>query len=73
LKIKTDIANVNGLKTQTFINMYEVREKDNPNALHASGFYTKEKAQAWIERYGDSGMFTDKDLSKSSFEVVKKK
>lgn len=48
---------------------FKVVEKDNPNALHAIT-YSKERGNQWIEKYGDSGMFTDKSLTKDSFIVV---
>lgn len=48
---------------------YEVREKDNPLAVHLIT-WSKQRGEEWIERYGDSKMFVDKTLTKNSFEVV---
>lgn len=31
--------------------------------------WSKERAQEWIQRYGDSKMFMDKTLTKDSFEI----
>lgn len=48
---------------------WKVIEKDNPNAVHAYAD-SKERADEWIEKYGDGGMFVDKTLNKDSFEVI---
>lgn len=48
---------------------FKVVEKDDHNAVHAY-FDQEERALAWIEKYGDSEMFTDKTLTKDSFEVL---
>jgi len=45
-----------------------VREKDNSLAVHCIT-WSKERAQQWIDRYGDSGIFTDKSLTKDSFYI----
>lgn len=57
--------------------MYEIREKGNPLALHATGFHSRERAQAWIDHVRDDmangrHIFTDKSLTADSFEVVEK-
>ena len=49
-------------------NDWTVVEKENPLAVHCVT-WSKERAEAWIERYGDSKMFMDKSLTKASFEV----
>ena len=51
---------------------YKVVEKANPLALHCLT-WSKERGEAWIEKYGDSKMFTDKTLTKDSFVVVENK
>ena len=47
---------------------YHVVEKNNPNALHAI-CYSRNGAEVWIEKYGDSKMFMDKTLTKDSFTI----
>lgn len=49
---------------------YKVIEKNNPLAVHCIT-WSEERGYQWIERYGDSKMFTDKTLTKESFIVVK--
>ena len=49
-----------------------VREKANPLAIHCIT-WSRERGLEWIEKYGNSGMFTDKTLTRDSFEVVEKK
>lgn len=51
------------------MNKYAIVEKENYQAVHAYT-WTKERAEAWIEKYGDSGIFTDKSLNKDSFVIV---
>ena len=48
---------------------YKVIEKDNPLAVHCIT-WSEESGKAWIERYGDSGIFMNKTLTKESFKVV---
>ena len=48
---------------------YRVVEKKNKNALHCIT-WSKQRSDEWIEKYGDSKMFTDKTLNKDSFEVI---
>lgn len=48
--------------------MWIVREIDSPMAVHLHT-YSKERGLAWIEEYGDSGMFMNKTLRRTSFEV----
>lgn len=48
---------------------YKIVERDNPLVVHALT-WSEERARYWIERYGDSGIFTDKTLSKTSFIIV---
>jgi len=48
---------------------WKVVEKSNPNAVHCFT-WSKERALEWIEKYGDSKMFTDKSLTKESFIAV---
>lgn len=48
---------------------FKVVEKDNKLAVHCHT-WSKERAEQWIERYGDSKMFTDKTLTKQSFIVI---
>ena len=49
---------------------YNVVEKNNIHALHFLT-WSEERGLKWIEKYGNSGMFTDKTLNKDSFIVVK--
>ncbi|WOK01506.1 hypothetical protein [Pseudomonas phage UF_RH7] len=48
---------------------YKVVEKKNPLAVHCLT-WSKQRAQEWIEKYGDSKMFTDKTLNRDSFTIV---
>jgi len=48
---------------------YKVVEKNNPLAVHCIT-WSKERGEQWIKQYGDSKMFTDKTLNKSSFVVI---
>ena len=50
---------------------WRVVEKANPNAVHCVT-WSLERGLEWIEKYGDSGMFTNKTLNKDSFTVIKK-
>lgn len=50
------------------MNDWAVVEKANPLAVHCLT-WSKQRAEEWIERYGDSKMFMDKTLTKDSFEV----
>jgi len=52
------------------MNKWKVVEKTNHNAVHCLT-WSYQRGLEWIEKYGNSGMFTDKTLSKNSFEVVK--
>ena len=52
--------------------MWVVREKDNHNAVHLHT-WSRGRCLEWIEKYGDSGIFTDKTLTKDSFEPFEKK
>ena len=54
------------------MNAFKVVEKNDHNALHLLT-WSIERGEMWIEKYGDSGMFTDKTLTKDSFEVIKNK
>jgi len=54
------------------VDKFKVVEKDNHLAVHCLT-WSKERANAWIERYGDSKMFMDKTLTKSSFVVMENK
>lgn len=49
---------------------YKVVEKDNHDAVHLIT-WSKERGEEWIDEYGDSKIFTDKSLTKDSFEVIK--
>jgi len=49
---------------------HKVVEKDNHLAVHCLT-WSEERGLKWIEKYGDSKMFTDKTLTKKSFEVIK--
>ena len=46
-----------------------VVEKENYNAVHCYT-WTEQRAIEWIEKYGNSGMFTDKTLNSDSFTYV---
>ena len=48
---------------------FKVVEKNNPLAVHCLT-WSKERGELWIDKYGGSGMFTDKTLNKNSFKVV---
>lgn len=48
---------------------FKVVEKDNIHALHLLT-WSYERGLLWIEKYGNSGMFTDKTLTKESFVVL---
>ena len=51
------------------MNTHKVVEKNNHNAVHLLT-WSKKRGEQWIEQYGNSGMFTDKTLTKESFEVI---
>lgn len=48
---------------------YRVVEKKNINAVYCIT-WSRQRGKKWIEKYGDSKMFTDKRLNKNSFEVI---
>lgn len=48
---------------------FKVVEKNNALAVHCIT-WSRERAQEWIERYGDSGIFADKTLRRDSFCIV---
>ncbi len=48
---------------------YKVVEKNDHNAVYCIT-WSFERGLEWIEKYGDSGMFIDKTLTKESFEVI---
>lgn len=48
---------------------FHVVEKDNPLALHCIT-WSRQRGEEWIEKYGDSGIFDNKGLSKESFMVI---
>lgn len=52
------------------MNTWKVVEKDNQLAVHCLT-WSYERCLLWIEKYGDSGIFTDKTLNKNSFQAVK--
>jgi hypothetical protein len=49
---------------------HKVVEKNNVHALHAI-CWSYSQAEKWINKYGDSGMFTNKSLKKDSFKIIK--
>lgn len=51
---------------------YKVVETDNKLAVHCLT-WSRERAQQWIDKMGDSGLFSDKSLSKDSFTIVEPK
>ena len=51
---------------------YKVVEKNNRNAVHCLT-WSIERGLMWIEKYGNSGMFDNKELTKDSFEVIENK
>lgn len=57
------------MSTKVVSTSFKVVEKSNRLAVHACCM-SNESALAWIERYGDSGMFIDKTLTKDSFMVI---
>ena len=52
--------------------VYEIRQKRNPLALYASGFYSLERAQAWLANY-DPHMWTDKTIRADDLEITEEK
>lgn len=48
---------------------FKVVEKNDNYAVHCLT-WSKERGEEWIEKYGNSEMFTDKTLNKDSFEVI---
>lgn len=50
-------------------NEWIVREKADNLAVHCLT-WSEQRGKEWIDRYGDSKMFTDKTLTRDSFEVV---
>lgn len=46
--------------------MWIVFEKENPLAVHCHT-WSEQRCKEWIEKYGDSKMFTNKTLTKASF------
>lgn len=48
---------------------FKVIEKNNALAVHCIT-WSRERAQEWIEQYGDSGIFTDKTLRRDSFCII---
>jgi len=48
---------------------FKVVEKDNHLAVHCLT-WSRERGEQWIEKYGDSKMFTNKKLTKDSFIVI---
>lgn len=48
---------------------FKVIEKNNALAVHCIT-WSRERAQEWIERYGDSGIFADKTLRRDSFCII---
>lgn len=51
---------------------FKVVEKENPFAVHCLT-WSRQRGEEWIEKYGDSKMFTDKSLTRESFIVVEEK
>jgi len=48
---------------------WHVVEKSNHNAVHCIT-WSYDRGLKWIEKNGNSGMFTDKTLNKDSFTVI---
>lgn len=48
---------------------FKIVQKENPNALHAAGFWTRERAEAWLARY-DRLMWDDKTVTADDLEIV---
>lgn len=49
---------------------YRVVEKADHDAVHLIT-WSRERGLEWIKKYGDSGIFINKTLTKDSFEVIK--
>lgn len=49
--------------------IYKIRQRINPNAVYASGFYTIERALAWLDKY-DPQMWTDKTITCDDLEIA---
>ena len=49
---------------------WHVIEKDNPLAVHCHT-WSEQRCKEWIEKYGDSKIFTNKSLTKESFTYVR--
>jgi hypothetical protein len=54
------------------MNGFKVVEKKDQHAVHLIT-WSKQRGEMWIEKYGDSRIFTDKSLTKESFEVIENK
>jgi hypothetical protein len=51
--------------------MYDIICNKEGKWLAASGFYSIERAQAWIDKF-DANFYMDKTLLKSDFEIIEK-
>lgn len=48
---------------------WKVVEKDKPLHVHCLT-WSRQRAEAWIEKYGDSKIFMDKTLTRESFIAI---
>ena len=51
---------------------YKIVQKRNPHAVYASGFYSLEQAQLWLDKY-DPAMWMDKTIESSDLEILEEK
>lgn len=49
---------------------FKIVERENPISIHAIT-WSMQRAEYWIEKYGNSKIFTDKGLTKDSFIIIK--
>jgi len=48
---------------------YKIVQKKNHNAVYASGFYTLERARAWLANYNPV-MWMDKSIKREDLEII---
>ena len=48
---------------------YKIVQRKNRHAVYAAGFYTIERAQAWLAAY-DPRMWMDKTVTRDELEII---
>jgi len=48
---------------------YKIVQKKNHNAVYASGFWSLERAQAWLANYNPA-MWMDKSIKREDLEII---